>query len=482
MIRHTFITASLAGAASLTLANLASAQTVQISNPNWNITLSDAGYADLLLDNTPGFEGREYLSGEWAAAVKYSGGNNGGFARWLEPQFIFPDWTTNSDFSVVNPIAATNPELSAAASTIANADLRIDMTYEMIDTITGMKLGKSPASAATGSSIDSNRYVLQQTYTITNISGQAISDLSLFQFLHALNGTESTYDNRNYAGAKAEYRYDTTQVAEDPTYAGSGSTFRDYIGFASKQGPVAFENGYYGIDTVDNHGIGKPSVGVHLAIEADALTGTDHFAPANLWVGGAQKYALGNLLPNQSASFDVLLSIRTGTVINTTGECSGSANGGSDNVGGVDYLFENVTDAGDFFAEYDAMDSNEIAQHVQDGDFDTPDFAHVGLLQVFELEFTGQFDGDLTLKLGYDPTLLPDGFDENDLTLYHFKDGAWIPAGGVANPALHKIEVVTGDLSPWALAVVPEPAGAAIMALTGAMALRRRRLLDANEQ
>jgi hypothetical protein len=263
-------------------------------------------------------------------------------------------------------------------------------------------------------------------------------------------------------------------VAEDPTYAGSGSTFRDYIGFASKQVPVAFDNDYYGTDTVDNHGIGKPSVGVHLAVEADALTGKDHFAPGNFWVGGAQKYALGNLLPNQSAAFDVLLSIRTGTVVNTTGECSGSANGGSDHVGGVDYLFENVTDAGDFFAEYDAMDSNEIAEHVQDGDFDPPDFPYVGLLQVFELEFTGQFDGDVTLKLGYDPSLLPDGFDENDLMLYHFKDGVWTPAGGVADASLHKIAVVTGDLSPWALVAVPEPGSAATMTLSIGMFLLRR--------
>jgi hypothetical protein len=42
-----------------------------LANPHWNITLTDAGYSDFLLDNTPGFEGREYLSGEWGAAVGY---------------------------------------------------------------------------------------------------------------------------------------------------------------------------------------------------------------------------------------------------------------------------------------------------------------------------------------------------------------------------------------------------------------------------
>ncbi len=36
-----------------------------LANPDWSIILSDHGYADVLLDKTPGREGREYLSGEW---------------------------------------------------------------------------------------------------------------------------------------------------------------------------------------------------------------------------------------------------------------------------------------------------------------------------------------------------------------------------------------------------------------------------------
>jgi len=47
-----------------------------IANPHWVILLTDWGYADLALDQTPGFVGREYLSGEWAAAVLYTGGQN----------------------------------------------------------------------------------------------------------------------------------------------------------------------------------------------------------------------------------------------------------------------------------------------------------------------------------------------------------------------------------------------------------------------
>ena len=50
---------------------LAQTTTLTLGNPAWNVTLTDYGYSDFLLDNTPGFQGREYLSGEWGAAVSY---------------------------------------------------------------------------------------------------------------------------------------------------------------------------------------------------------------------------------------------------------------------------------------------------------------------------------------------------------------------------------------------------------------------------
>ncbi len=45
--------------------NKVSAGEMTLINPDWTITLTDAGYSDLLFDQRPGFEGREYLSGEW---------------------------------------------------------------------------------------------------------------------------------------------------------------------------------------------------------------------------------------------------------------------------------------------------------------------------------------------------------------------------------------------------------------------------------
>lgn len=470
---------------------------LQIVNPNWNITLTSAGYSDWLYDNTPGYEGREYLSGEWGAAVSYKVGNGtvkSVAPTWLEKNFSFPDWTTNSNFDVVNPITPTafNPgnEPIAAASTIANADLRIDLKYEMVDTIFGMKMGTSKASAAAGASIDSNRYVLKQTYTLTNTSGKSIQDLNLFQMLHGLNSTTSLYDNRTYAGPQSDYHFDTTQTAIDSTYAGGGGTptltgsgsstsgivFVDYLNFSSKLAPVAYDNGRYGIDTVDNHGIGKPSVGTHIAIEQDALAGVDYIAPDPApWVAGAQKYLLGNLADGASVSFDLLLSIRTGTVLRGTGSLSGSANGGSQHPGGVDFWFEDVTEAGDFFAEYSIADHDEQLERIAHGDFSAPNFGIPGDLQIFELEFEGKHGGDINLVFGYNDLILPDGIDEAMFEVYHFVDGEWTPTGAVVDPLGNTLSFTTSSLSPFAIGLVPEPQmfGIAVLAMLGIAARRR---------
>jgi len=102
--------------------------TLVLANPNWNVTLTDYGYSDFLLDNTPGFEGREYLSGEWGAAVGYTTGGTAVGPKWLDPQWSYPDWPTLSPFHVVSPIALTGAlnadGLPVAQSIITNNDLQ----------------------------------------------------------------------------------------------------------------------------------------------------------------------------------------------------------------------------------------------------------------------------------------------------------------------------------------------------------------------
>jgi uncharacterized repeat protein (TIGR02543 family) len=465
------ISALLAAAASLQLSAPAKGQ-VTLANPHWNITLTDYGYSDFLLDNTPGFEGREYLSGEWGAAVGYTAGGTAVAPKWLDPLWSYPDWATNSTFQVVSPIKLTGAlnadGLPIAESVIANADLRITLTYEMLDTVTGTPMGATPASAdGPGVSLLSGRYVLKQTYAIKNISGAAISNVQFFQLLHGLQSQRGLYDNRLHAGTLSEFRYDTTQAGVDAWAVGAGSStagLEDFIAFHAKTAPSGYEIGYYGVEGngIDNHGTGKPSEGVHLSIENNwqtapysARLGTDVFTPPQRWIAGAERWDLGNLAANATVTHEVLLSVRTGTKVTAGTGSSGGCNGGSGVPGGLDYEFESVTAEGSCFADFSRADEAELATRIAAGEFESFTFLTPGgPAQVWEVAFSGDYSGTVNLTLCYDDTILPAGFDETSLAVHHFNGGAWHPLpDGVVDPLTHTIAFSTSTLGPFALGV-----------------------------
>jgi hypothetical protein len=300
-----------------------------VENPDWQMLVTDWGYADLALDKRPGFVGREYLSGEWAAAIHYTGGSNPSGPIWFQKQWFFPDWVSNSNFTLETPFAPGTPPMNASGlpvfqSTIRNKDVRVLITYEMLDSATGIAQGTTPKSTAgAGSSILSNRYVFKQTYRITNVSGGSLTNIKLFQLLHGLECTKCLYDDRLYSGAMSEYRYDITQQGSSfgtDTRSGAFVEHHDTITLHSKVQPSAWETGYYGKLGVDDHIEGKPSIGVHLKVEANNLNNLDFFEPPEgQWVGGAQRYDLGNLAANASATIDVLFTIHTTTEVKSAG-------------------------------------------------------------------------------------------------------------------------------------------------------------------
>jgi len=445
--------------------------TLVLANPNWNITLTDYGYADFLLDNTPGFEGREYLSGEWGAAVGYTTGETAVGPKWLDPQWMYPDWPTLSPFHVVSPIALTGAlnadGLPVAQSIIANNDLQITLHYEMLDTVTGTPMGVTPASAtATGATLLSSRYVLKQTYTIKNISAATVSNIQFFQLLHGLQSQRGLYDNRTYAGQLSEFRYDVTQAGVDAWAVGAGSSsagLEDFIGFHASTAPSGYEIGYYGIEGngIDNHSIGKPTDGVHLSIENNWQTepylsrlGTDVFTPPQRWIAGAQRWNLGNLAANASASHDVLLSVRTGTKVVAGTGSSGGCNGGASVPGGLDYQFDTVTTEGSCFAGFSRATETELAVRIAAGEFASFTFPTPGSpAQVWDVSFSGTFSGAVNLTLSYDGTLLPAGFDESTLAIHHFSSGTWQTIPGNVDPLTHTIAFSTPTLGSFALGV-----------------------------
>jgi hypothetical protein len=85
----------------------------------------------------------------------------------------------------------------------------------------------------------------------------------------------------------------------------------DTVAFHSSDPPAGWEAGRYGVQPADNHQAGKPSTGVHLSVEAGALSGAEALGPAGKWVGGAQVFPLGDLNPGAAVTFDVLLSVNT---------------------------------------------------------------------------------------------------------------------------------------------------------------------------
>ena len=449
----------------------ARAQALTLANPHWNITLTDAGYSDFLLDNTPGFEGREYLSGEWGGAVGYQLADSTVVSpRWFERQFSFPDWVTDSDFGVKSPVTQTAlnaDNLPIAQAILTNAHLEITLRHEMLDTVVGTPMGTVRASASgAGASILSSRYVLKQTCTVKNISGGPLANVQLFQFIHSLNAQHGVYDAHAYSGTFSNFQYDVTLAGVDPYATGTNSSasgLEDYLGFASSVAPDAWEIGAYGIEGngVDDHCIGKPSDGVHLSIENNWLTpplstrlNRDEFIPAQRWVSGAERWTLGALAVNQSASLDILLSLRTGTRVSVGTNSSGGCNGGSGVPGGLDYEFDYVTHEGSCFGGYSKADETEVATRIAHGEFEPFTFMTPGgPEQIWEVSFNGTNNGLIHLTFAYDPTILPAGLDQSTLVIYHFHNHAWELLTSTVDLVRHTITVTTPSLSAFALGV-----------------------------
>lgn len=303
-----------------------------VSSPTWEILVTDFGYADFALDRRPGFVGREYLSGEWAAAVGYEDESGPVGPIWLQRQWLYPDWVSNSDFGVeqgVAPLSRGSPTnawgFPVFQSAVTNGQVRITLWYEMMDSGEGIAAGIVPRSRDwAGRAIWTDRYVFRQTCVISNRTTSILRKLRWFQFVHGLESMNGVYDDRDYGGVLGEYRYDLTlhgrSVARD-TRTDTAVLLHDVLTLHAARPPVAWEVGYYGRVQADSHIMGKPSVGVHWSVETNALTGLDYFAPPEgRYVSGALAWDLGDLAPGQAVTQEVLLTVATWRVTSLPGE------------------------------------------------------------------------------------------------------------------------------------------------------------------
>ena len=305
-------------------ASVPSTQYLMVSNPYWYMLLNAAGYSDdLFYGISPrhpySYEG--LLSGEWAAAIYYDSISTAPNAMWLTDRFFSPDWTTNSDFQLFQePNAWDDPcnpveGIDTLYSVIRNGQVKVRIDFEMVD------LGKQDPNGEGGSPLafrDANdmsvfvyseRYVLLQTYTITNLSPNTINNLEFYQMLNGLISAHSVYETWFLSDPLEDYtpynpvpvhetgnfHYDITQWSTpdvgDPNHI-------DWIGFSSTLEPDVFENGFHR--------------GTDANIERRHLNGEPDNHGAR--VSGAMGWYLGMLKPNDSVSLTLAVMVGAGPV------------------------------------------------------------------------------------------------------------------------------------------------------------------------
>jgi hypothetical protein len=257
-----------------------------------------------------GPHGHEQLSGEWAAAIIYDG-ISAGEAMWLEPNWVCPDWVSNSQFQVVVPFHswddAENPVIGrdTGESVISNGE--VEITIKAVMREGRAVVGLSPAVAGIDH-ILSHWYVMLQTYAVTNVTPQVLTNVKLFQMMHGQPNDD--YGPNNYGVYDAtlygdpddgfpSYRYDMTFFAPDANWA---DYMDDIIGFSSQIAPDAWGLGEFPSDFCSGGEPGPTSL--HHLVEADALGLGSVVGP--LEVTGAMRWSLGDLAPGASREHTVL--------------------------------------------------------------------------------------------------------------------------------------------------------------------------------
>lgn len=302
------------------------------AQPHWFAQLTDYGYSDFLIFPMAPFPTdalHEMLSGEWGAAIWYDGLPS---AMWLEPWFLYPDWMTNSTFTVVTPISFPSDTdgdgINEGSSKITNGTVEIEIVYDFEDTGTGTPMGMRG-----GNYTLSDRYVLYQTYNIKNMTAATLTNVRLFQFMHPhpanteIPTVDMVFDTDMHADGSAQsYSDDITAFAENTGMTDgslTGSWFYDQVGFSS-----AGTSDDWGLGFYRGHFPGKPVCGLHCDVESDSLGNQLTFGPDE--VAGAQRFSLGSLAPGATASVTVQLTVQSAATGTPAGSCLEIFNTGPD--------------------------------------------------------------------------------------------------------------------------------------------------------
>ena len=316
---------------------------VVYANPHWSIQLTSYGYSDFVIFQLPPYPRwdprdplgpaplHEMFSGEWAFAISYNG-----IVIWLEPCFLYPDWLTNSNFTIEVPLSFTTDTdgdgVLEGFSVINNGTVRITIEYDFELATDGTNYGTAMGLGALGTMMKpyrlSDRWVLVQRFTVENISGATLNDVRLYGLAapHPANteyaGSDIAYDwTLHSVGGFQDYSWDlTAQATNSGLIDGfpTGSQFNDAVSYSLNTTAGAWDIDTYkghqfgddGItmDPVDatNNGL-KPLVGTHCNIENRAMNNLTLLSGAEVAAGF--RLDAGNLANAATWLGDVLLSV-----------------------------------------------------------------------------------------------------------------------------------------------------------------------------
>lgn len=145
----------------------------------------------------------------------------------------------------------------------------------------------------------------------------------------------------------------------------------------------------------------------------------------------------------------------------------GASGGGLGSAGGTQVEFATVASAGMYSGIYQVTSGAELrANRPELYTSEFSEFLAGSAIQLWDLDFSGEHSGLITLVFNYDEFLLARGTVESELAIAHFVNGAWQVEAGVVDEIANTITIQVSSLSPFALKTlvpVPESSTAGIL-------------------
>ena len=316
----------------------------ELNCPYWFMLFDRAGYMDITYwypSTLHPYSNHEMMTGDWAAAVSYSGLNETDTAEWLTDLFIIPSFSTGSPFDFNTYSVSNDPDNpvwtdpnqpseyepgshnysigdtgnDAGLSKIGDGKLEVTIHYEVVDLDPNNWSPISFNDDYGSAYVKSERYVILQTYVFRNMHAtEDITDLEFYQVMHghpadAYSDLAGSYNitvvpdslgnyvpyNSNHQ--TGNFRYDIT------LWNNTTGAHQDYMSFSSTVAPDEI-----GFDEFENL-----SSEMRYDIENRTLNG--RISWENDDMAGAMMWNLPDLDPNESTFITLALMYGHGELV-----------------------------------------------------------------------------------------------------------------------------------------------------------------------